>query len=86
MALKNSTGQKVTTRELCKACDSDKQVITNELLKYSEISFRGIVDNKINVEILIDLEINGVPVRLRGNPTISLNHFELSLRKTMGSE
>jgi hypothetical protein len=93
MALKNSTNFRVTTRDLTIATDPRVfgKMLTNtedgseklnpdsaELLE-QKIDFKGIVDNKIQAEISLTMKINGWEVLLKGEPTISLNHFELSL-------
>ena len=76
MALKNSTAFRVTTRELTNACNPEK--LTASEIK-PKIEFLGISDNKIVTNISISMTINGFDVILAGSPSISLNHFELSL-------
>jgi hypothetical protein len=78
MALKNSTGQKVTTRELTKACDETRMTA---IKIDNKIQFKGIVDNKISADINIELIVDGQLVVLVGSPLISLNHFELRLKE-----
>lgn len=76
MALKNSTGFRVTTRDLTSACNPDK--FRAEGVK-AELDFKGIIDNKIAGNINIEMTINGHEVLLTGEPQVSLNHFELRL-------
>lgn len=76
MALKNSTGFRVTTRDLLNACDPKE--LTAEDIKPT-LEFLGIVDNKAQVKVSIDMKVNGYEVNLSGEPLISLNHFELKL-------
>lgn len=76
MALKNSTGYRVTTRDLTSVCDPDK--FRAEDVR-PVIIFKGIQDNKIVAGINIEMTVNGYEVVLTGEPQISLNHFELRL-------
>jgi len=82
MALKNSTKFKVTTRDLTDATDprifgtdhpdSAKEVKT-------VVNFCGIKDNKILLTLEVFMKIGEHEVLLKGDPEISLNHFELEL-------